>query len=197
MANWVDIKHEIVEQTAPASEPIALSEAKAFLRVDQNTHDSLISTLIATARRRVESDTGRSLKNTTWDLTADAFGDERMIRLPRVPLVSVTHIKTYDEDDSESTFSSSSYRVDTAFGRIALGDDQDWPSDLRTLGAVSIRFVAGYGTDNADVPQELKLAIYQLLTHWFENADPNVPQDSVNAAYSAHIAAYRLGQHFG
>ena len=197
MANWIDIEHEIVEQTAPASEPIALSEANAFLRVDQNTHDSLISQLIATARRRVESDTGRSLKNTTWDLTADRFGDERIIRVPRVPLVSVTHIKTYDEDDAASTFSSSSYRVDTALGRIALNDDEDWPTDLRSLGAVSIRFVAGYGTDSDDVPQELKLAMYQLLTHWFENADPNVPQESVNSAYGSHIAAYRLGQHFG
>jgi len=193
VAAWVDILHELTEATAPSSEPITTAEAKAFLRVDHSTQDDLIDDLIAAARTRVESDTGRSLITTTWDLTFDQFPDERAITLPRLPLASVTHVKSYDEDDAASTFASSAYLVDTAQGRISLNDDEDWPTDVRSFSGGLVRFVAGYGSASS-VPQPLRLAVYQLVTHWYEQADPVAAVDQVSAAYSGHIAAYRGGQ---
>ena len=39
---------------------------------------------------------------------------KRYISLPRPPLVSVTHLKTFDEDNTETTFASSKYHIDSA-----------------------------------------------------------------------------------
>ena len=191
MADWSEILHTLTEVTAPSVEPVATSEAKAFLRVDHSTQDTLIAELVKAARTQVEQDTGRSLINTTWDLTFDEFPASRAITLARLPLVSVTHIKSYDEDDAATTLASSAYLVDTAQGRICLNDDEDWPPDVRTHSGGVIRFVAGYGTAATDVPQPLRLAVYQLMTHYFENADPVGDFDRVNMAYAAHIAPYR------
>mgnify|MGYP003148452997 CR=1 FL=1 len=191
MASWYDIRKGISEITAPAAEPLALSEAKSFLRIDNSDQDTLITELIKTARQRVENDTGQSLVNTTWDYWFDTFPTERSITLSRVPLVSVTHVKSYNEDDTESTLASSTYLVDTIQNRVALNDGDDWPGELREFNAGIIRFVAGHGTAGSDVPSSLRLACYQLLTHWFEHADPYTSTDAVSNAYAGHIAAYR------
>ena len=191
MADWYDINRNLSEVTAPSVEPIALSEAKAFLRIDHSTQDTLIAELIKAARQRVENDTGRSLINTTWDLWFDAFPAERAITVARLPLVSVTHVKSYDDDDTEATFASSSYLVDVIQGRVALNDNKDWPDDLRQFNSGVIRFVAGFGTAATDVPQPLRLACYQLLTNFYEHADVVQGSDAISEAYAGHIAAYR------
>lgn len=196
MAKWADILQDVVEVTAPSAEPITTTEAKQFLRVDHATQDDLIDDLIAAARQRVEADTGRSLITTTWDLSFDAFPDERAIVLPRLPLASVTSVTSYDADDTAATLSSSDYLVDTAQGRIALNDDADWPTDLRAHNSGVVRFVAGYGASGANVPQPLRLAVYQLVTHWFEQPDLAGAMQ-VDAAYAGHLAPYRGGQRIG
>ena len=188
---WYYIRKNVSEMTAPSVEPVALSEAKSFLRIDNSDQDTLVSELIKTARQRVENDTGQSLVNTTWDCWFDTFPKERSITVPRLPLVSVTHVKSYDEDDAESTFASCKYLVDAVQGRVALNDSEEWPSDLRQFNAGVIRFVAGHGTAGSDVPSPLRLAVYQLLTHWVEHADPVTSTDAVSRAYAGHIAAYR------
>lgn len=45
--------------------PVALTEAKLFLRVEHTAEDGLIATLIEAARARVEGDVGLSLTSTS------------------------------------------------------------------------------------------------------------------------------------
>ena len=45
--------------------PVALTEAKLFLRVEHAAEDGLIATLIEAARARVEGDVGLSLTSTS------------------------------------------------------------------------------------------------------------------------------------
>ena len=191
MASWFSIRRATTSATAPAAEPISTAQAKAFLRIDVSDQDTLIDELIASARTRVENDTGRSLITTTWDLTFDAFPTARAIPMPRLPMASISSITSYDDDDSASTMSSSDYLVDTAGGRVILNDDADWPTDLRAHNGGVIRFVAGYGSSGSDVPEPLRLATYQWLTHFYEHADPVGEIDAVNIAYAGLIAAYR------
>jgi len=47
------------------SAPVALAEAKLFLRVDHDAEDALIQTLIDAARARVEGDVGLTLLSTS------------------------------------------------------------------------------------------------------------------------------------
>ncbi len=61
--------------TPPAAEPVTLTEAKSWLRVDSddNTQDELIGELITAARNYCEKETGRAFCTQTWNLTLDRF----------------------------------------------------------------------------------------------------------------------------
>jgi len=177
-------------KTAPATEPVSLTEAKLFLRVDHTEEDALISDLISAAREMVENRILRALITQTWTLTLDFFPaarspdwwdgvrqasinsiDEggRTIVLPRPPLVSVTHLKTYGEDNVATTYSSDNYIVDLTSqpGRLVLENGQVWPADLRAARAIEVEFVAGYGAAS-DVPKALKTAIMMILAKMYE-----------------------------
>jgi hypothetical protein len=52
--------------TAPAVEPLSLTEAKAFLRVEHNDDDELIAALAAGSRIHVETQTRRALITQRW-----------------------------------------------------------------------------------------------------------------------------------
>lgn len=165
--------HALELITAPAEEPVSLSEAKAHLRVDIDDDDTYITTLITAARRHTEAVMRKALITQTWDVFLEKFPSSRYIELPRPPLQSVTHIKYYDDDDAESTYSSDNYYVDMKSqpGRVILRDDASWPgNDLRDANGVAVRIVAGYG-DAEDVPEQLAQAILLLVGHLYENRE--------------------------
>ena len=175
--------------TAPTSEPITRDEAKSFLRVDISDDDTLIDNLIQSAREFCEEYTGRTLINTTYKLSLDGFVEDdipikeglyqapymnfykRYIPLARPPLSSVTHVKTFTDDDTESTFASSKYYVDTQRnpGRVVLRDGETWPTSLRVANAVEITYVAGYGAAASSVPSALKVGIREHVTYLYEH----------------------------
>lgn len=164
----------LVLVSAPATEPVSLTEAKLHLRVDSTADDSLITALITAAREYVEAFTGRALITQTWDYILDAWpsGDEIVIPLP--PLQSVTSVTYRDSDGNTSTVSSSTYTVDTDSepGRVVLLTGYTWPSTtLYAVGGVRVRFVAGYGDNASDVPQALRQAMLLLVGHWYENRE--------------------------
>lgn len=167
---WAEIRQVLNEVTAATIEPVTLEEAIAYARTGGGADDDqVLLGLIEAARRQVEAHTGRTLINTTYDLTFDRFPSERSIELPRAPLVSVTHIKSRDADDVETTFAATDYKSEnTPHGRIYLDDDASWPTDLRTHNAGEIRFVAGYGTARTDVPRGLRNAVLMLVAHWLD-----------------------------
>lgn len=159
--------------TAPTSEPVTLTEAKAHLRVDIDTDDDLIASYIKEAREEFENQADRTLFTTTYRLVLDAWPSSRIITLPRPPLVSVTSIVYTDDEDSATTLPSSGYIVDTDAwpGRIVLRSTTSWPSvTLRETGAIVITYVAGYASTD-DIPERFKSAIRLYVGHRYENRE--------------------------
>ena len=162
--------------TAPALEPISLDEAKLHLRVDLDdaTEDALINSLITTARQYCEGYQRRNYITQTWELWLDDFPPLIYINIPLPPLQSVTHVKYYGTDDTEYTFSSDDYFVDTKSepGRVSLGYIKQWPSTtLRPVNGVCVTFVAGYGDADTDIPQSVKQAMLLLIAAWYEQRE--------------------------
>lgn len=175
--------------TSPSEEPVTVDELKTYLRLDTHDDNTLLKTLITAAREHVENETRRALITQTWALFLDQFprnhvtewwdgvregpvtGDvTSSIELPYGPLVSITHLKTYDESDSPTTFSSSSYYTDTASipGKLALRSGYAWPSFTRAKNGIEIEYVAGYGAAN-DVPAAIRNTIQSIALDWYEN----------------------------
>ena len=166
--------------TPPASEPVSLDEAKAYLRIDTSDEDAIISGLITVAREYCESFQNRAYLTQTWELSFDDFPD-MPIRLPRPPLVSVESVKVIDSTGEETVLDPSDYIVDTDSepGRIAFAQGKCWPSvELRPVNAVKIRYTAGYGDSNK-VPQSVKQAMLIYIAHRYENPDSDDVPDVV------------------
>lgn len=163
-------------QTGPATEPLSLTDAKAHLRVDTADENDYIDDLITSARQYAETFMRRSIIDQTWDMFLDGFPpDDQWIEPPNPRLKSVATVKFNQEVDGlQVTMPSADYIVDVNRepGRIALAFDKIWPDARDQINAVEIRFVAGYGPTDADVPDEIRQAIKIMVSHLFEIREP-------------------------
>lgn len=164
--------------TGPASEPVTLAEFKLWAKIDTDDDDPLITALLVAARQGAEEFTRRAFVTQTWKVAIDT-GSNRWadnlpagiydlpvsilngslptaVELPRQPIQSITSVVTYGTDNTSSTCSASSYAL--IGSRMVLTSTATWPSSLRTVGAVEITYVAGYGLA-ASVPQAIRTAI--------------------------------------
>ncbi len=144
--------------TAPPSvEPITLAEAKVFLRVDISNDDALITALVTAAREACERFTGRVLVTQTWTLFRDNWPGRAAVEIPRPPLLSIVHVKTYDDTDTATLWAASNYLVDTASvpGRLIARNGATLPVATRVAAGIEIRFVAGYAPDESGSPSDL------------------------------------------
>ncbi len=145
----------------PTDEPVSLELAKIHLRVvgDDDEDDFIEDIVIPAARERAEVATRRQLSLATWDLVLEEFPASGFIEIPKPPLVSVVFVKYVDTAGVTQTLATSGYLVQApagprcARGRIALPFASVWPVTLRQMGAVTVRFTAGYA---AGIPPLLK-----------------------------------------
>ena len=195
--------------TDPAVEPVTVAEMDQFLRGDnviESVDGSLIEGLIVAAREYVEEFTRRALITQTWTMYMDRWpqtqdplgwwdgvregsissGDARSLTLPIGPLQSVTSVKTFDQDNSEALFDDANYFLNTTAtpGEVILNTGVVWPPFTRTRNGIEVVYVAGYGDAATDVPASLRMAIKQLVTHWYENRELVKTQSDQNQAMS-------------
>lgn len=164
-------RYGLTLSAAPSSDPVSVSEAKAHLRVEHSSDDTLIGGLITAAREYVESHYSRTLVTSTWALTLPEFPTWE-VRLPRGPLQSVASVAYVDAAGDAQTLAAARYLVDATAdpGTLTPAWGYAWPATRAQEKAVTITYLAGYGTA-ANVPGRVKLAVKMLVSHWYENRD--------------------------
>lgn len=154
--------------TGPAEEPVTLTEAKAHLRVVDDSEDTLIAMLITAAREHCEDVARRTFVTQTYALTLDNWPD-KPLALPLPPVAGITSIVYTDDNGNVATLATSVYVLDG--GKLFVAPNQSWPStSLRQYAGVKVTYTAGYG-DAADVPSKYKQAVLLTLGHWFQNRE--------------------------
>lgn len=184
------MRRSVTVVTPASADPVTLSEANAWLRLDDGADDVTVSMLISAATASVEEYLRRSLLTRTLRLTLDAepsrFGSDfqpgtydlpvgalygdlpRAIDLPKGPVRAISSVTTYDTEDAASTFGSSNYSLDSAGSRLVLAYGSLWPTGLRPRAAVEINYTAGYGEAASSVPQPIRTAILIHLATLYE-----------------------------
>lgn len=203
--------------TAPVNEPVLLADLKNFLRIDTSADDAMLTDFIKAATRIIERYTNRKLITQTWAFFMDNFPfsnrfdslaegvtegalsqyifTQSYISVPLFPLQSVTHLKTYDDSNTDYTMDSSDYFVDVSSepGRLSLTNNSTWPATvLRPVKGVEIQFVCGYGANPTDVPFELRHAIMQTAGVFYSNRGCAESEDAIPKSTLALINAYRV-----
>lgn len=164
--------------TPPALEPVSLAGAKAHLRVSHADEDSLIGSLIVAARRLAEAQTGLCLIAQQWLCFRDDWPDDGVIALPVAPLLSVDELASFSGEDVKSAVDPAHYYVDAASRppRLLLRGSRVWARPGRIGNGVAMTVSAGFGPAAEDVPEPLRQAVLQMVSHWYgHRGDANPP----------------------
>ena len=157
--------------TPASTYPVSLTEAKAHLKVDISTDDTLITNLIIAATQLSEEYTNRFFINTVINQTCTTFLDLKQLYKSKV--VSVTHVKYYDSDNALQILASSNYVVNNQFepAQINLVVDGSFPDIADRIDAIECKYTVGYGAAASDVPNAIKQAILLTIGNWYANRE--------------------------
>lgn len=166
--------------TPAVQEPLSLSDAKLFLRVDTSIEDTLIALLLSAARSYAENLTRRAFVQRTLDLKLPNWPVSQIIELPYPPLRSVAYVKYVDFDGNLQTLDPSTYQIDydrepalikPAFLSI-------WPVLTRNdFNMVQVRYTAGYAVGGspddytANVPEPVKQWMKMRISTLYANRE--------------------------
>jgi len=179
----------------PATEPIALADAKAHLQIDHAAEDDYLEDfLIPAARRYAETLTHRSFITQTWVLRLNGFGGGP-IYLPRPPLVSITSVAYTDTAGTSQTWTADAdgYTLESPTGEHALHASirpsygVSAPSTRDVVDSVVITYVAGYGAASA-VPVGIKHGVLMLVEDLYRQRGSQIVGTISSAAALAATA---------
>ncbi|MES1199399.1 MAG: head-tail connector protein [Pseudomonadota bacterium] len=156
--------------TPPAREPVSLSEAKLFLRVDHNAEDDLIATLIGAAREAVEAGCGRALITRRVRESLDIWRRDAVggTVLSIGPVTNVVAVRLLADNGSQSVIDPDRYRLEGGRDRPRLVFAIGLPATLRSAGGVEIDYDAGFTEDAGDLPLSLRLATLEIVGALYE-----------------------------
>jgi uncharacterized phiE125 gp8 family phage protein len=181
--------------TPPAEEPVALGDARVFLRVSGTEEDGLIARLLAGARERVEEATGRALMEQTWRMSADlsegvARGAFTSFRLRRPPFLGFVEARVAKADGTSAAVALDDVRTEADAETVWLRLTGAALAGARAWRPVEIVWRAGYA-DAAAVPDALKTAILMLVAEAYERQG-SIGAPEAMAKVAGMIAAFRV-----
>ena len=162
----------ITDIDAPPVEPVTLTAAKEFLRVDHDHEDSLIIDLIKTARERVEV-----MAHTSLITRRRAFSSARLctgtIFLNHSPVRHVHKVSLIDGADNATEIPIGELYIKRRAIPVSLSTRRrDLFSDYSAdPAAIVVEFDAGYGASPQDVPMQLRQAVLLLLAQHYEHRE--------------------------
>ncbi|MFW6412677.1 MAG: head-tail connector protein [Oceanicaulis sp.] len=180
----------------PGAEPVSLAEAKTWLRAGHDDEDALIGDLIAAARERVETETGRALITRSYVETLERWPAARLsafgqaIGAAVAPLASAASVTVYDRRGQASVWDPAEYRVETGDpGRIVAVFPFALPTIDQRGGRAEIAFAAGYGESADDVPAALREAVLRLVSDAYATVEPAESARRGEAGFSPSVEA--------
>jgi uncharacterized phiE125 gp8 family phage protein len=183
----------------PTVEPLLLSEAKRWLRVDHDDDNQLIAGLIKAARERVEARTGRALLAQTWRIVMDQWPGDARVALPIMPVLSVTAVRVADNAGLFNVIATAGYVLDVRLDPAILTLSQIVPPG-RQRGGIEIDVIVGYGVIPLDCPESLRQAMLLMIGEVYARRGPdqsslqNAPVGKEIDRLLAPYASIRLGR---
>lgn len=168
-----------IRLTAPATEPVTLTEAKAHLLVDHTNDDAYITALISVARDAAEKYCNRYFADATAALLFDDLPatSDAPLRLPVPDVQSVDAVAYIDEDNATQAITGTTY--DAEFQYL-------WPADAwPTANTQGVRVQVSVGAPVEIVAVKHAILIY--ITDLYEHRASTVLGVSVGTTRAAEM----------
>lgn len=172
--------------TSPDAGPVSLADVKAHLRLAPTftADDELIASELLAATEWCQDQVHRQFVSATRQLYLDRFPvwegrwaqqlfGASGIAVPRPPLLSVTSVSYVDPAGATQVLDAAQYQVSVGLepGRIWPAYGRNWPSTRVQPQAVTVVYVAGYGTAD-QVPAAARQAVRMMTAHLYEFREP-------------------------
>lgn len=152
---------EVKITTDLVTEPVSVTEQKAYSRFTLADDDTLIGELITSARQRLEAWTGRSFGSKSIIAYWQTFSKE--VELPYAPINTITSVKTIYQGIETTLVEDTDYYVtglDLQILNMVGISQRKWGVTKTSLQVI---YIAGYTT----LPKALKEAIMkEVNTAW-------------------------------
>jgi uncharacterized phiE125 gp8 family phage protein len=157
-----------IQLAAPAVEPLSLDEAKAFLRIEHNDDDQVITALIAGARIHVETLAQLAMMTQSWRVVLDCWPKHGRVAVRPAPLKALTAARVYDFAGNAQALDTQAFMPNIGASMLAF---VPWavPAPTRIAAGIELDVTVGFGDVAADVPEPLRQAIRLLTAYWYEN----------------------------
>lgn len=181
-----------VASTDSSGEVISLEDLKQHSDVACAMDDDVLLSYLKAAQRLCAGlcPGGRQFVNRTFNIVMDGFpGSDYPVPLPLPPLSSIVNIGYYDSSGSTQTMASTdylTYKPTNAQGYIKPRVSGTWPATQVRDDAVTIQFIAGYGT-STNVPHTIKQAVRLVAAHYFENPEAAISGVSREIDFGARV----------
>lgn len=150
----------ITDVMVPTVAPVAIDEAKMFLRVDGVAEDALIAGFIRTATALAEAFTGARL--IARDVAEDVSVVPTWQRLRAAPAVAIAGI-----DGLSGPLPGTAFETDID----VAGNGWVRVIDPGAARRVTVRYRAGMAADWNGIPEPLRQGIVRLVSHLFTHRD--------------------------
>lgn len=203
--NFYDPRRSFSLLTPPSVEPVTVAEAKNHIRLETATDDAYVTALVKTARRHVESETGRRLCEQKWLEAVPRFpAGDLPLRLTVRPLRSVERVVYLRaSDEQETVLLAPRVSVSEEDPWVMPPINEFWPSDYALRDdAVRVEYIVGYastvageGDPQKSVPEPLKQAMLLIVGALYENREIEIVGTNIapiGFSLEALIAPYRI-----
>ena len=162
---------------------VTLSEAQAYLRLEIDDEEPMLSALIRTTTALCETFINQVL--IARDFTVDLQCSRNWQRLSVNPVRSITSIAMLANDGSETSLPAADYEIDVD----ASGSGWVRVTMPAAESRIRVRGTAGLAATQSDVPEPIRQGVLRLVAHMFEQRDRGGGQ--VPAAVTALWRPYR------
>jgi uncharacterized phiE125 gp8 family phage protein len=163
--------------TEVSTPPAAAVPVRAFAEhlklgtgfADDGSQDAVLELYLRAAMAAIEVRVGRALLARDFAWTVTRWREDACQGLPIGPVRAVASVTLVDADGTEAAADPESWSVlrDSQRPRLVGKFGRSLPRIPRS-GHAEVRFSAGFG-DWADVPADLRQAVFLLAAHYYEN----------------------------
>jgi uncharacterized phiE125 gp8 family phage protein len=179
---------------------IPLSLVKQRLLIDplDVSFDEILDLLIAGVTDFAEKYTGLTFINQEFLTFRDFFTESFELR--RANISFIASIKYFDIDNILQTIPFTVFGLtESIYQRAFRLPDQSWPSDKNNIpDAIQIKFIAGFGMEDTDIPADIRMALLAHVVSVFSKAgdccdEALIPNAALETYRQRRIISIKIG----